>query len=249
MLLSFINNGQGQGKRYLLLWAFLSVFLICLMGVGMLKTDVIPYINTKARELSSIVPIEVKGGQIISPVNTLKTIHVDVQGMPVAIMIDTRQDELDLRSVSTNEPAIILTRKFVYMITNKIEVRSLKGLDFKITKQMIDAGLIPENILVSLWDKAKSVVIGFYLVWSIIAFVGYLILMVLLGLLSGVLEGLIKAPKMDFSAKCRLATLCILIVGAGQVILRPFWAISGLSIFIAYLLCEVVFLCLLKDKA
>ena len=249
MLLSFIKNGKGQGKRYLLVWAFISIFMTCFAALEMFKTDIIPYVNAKAKELSDIAPIEIKNDQVVSPVNVLKTIRFDVQGTPVALTIDTRQDELNLAGVSTDELSIVLTRKFVYTIADKIEVKPIKDIHFKLTKQMIDNGLIPENALDLLWDKAKPFVIGFYLLWSIMAFVGYLILMLLLGLMSGVLEGLVKAPKMNFSAQCRLATLCILIVGLLQLILKPLLPIAGISVFIAYLLCETVFLCLLKDKA
>ena len=249
MLLSFIKNGKGQGTRYLLLWAFISVLLTCLKAVEMLKTDVIHYANAKLKELSDIAPIELKDGQIISPKDVLKTLSFDVQGVPVLLTIDTRQDELDLANISTTEPRIVVTRKFIYTITDKIEVRPLNGVDFNFTKQMIDNGLIPENVLELLWNKAKPFVIGFYVTWSILSFVGCLILMVLLGLMSSVLEGLVKAPKMNFSAQCRLATICILIVGIVQLLFKPFLPITGVSVLIAYLLCETVFLCLLKDKA
>ena len=154
-LLFYVKNGKGIGFLFLLAAAVLSTMLI-MINVRSVYAELKPEIVLVANEF---LPITVKDGKIIQPLNTYKKIEIDLENKQndqnlFPIVLDTREN---IDAPLLGKQGLFITKDTVYFASPE-EIKKFNLVDGEVTKDNFPQTLDNAVGYVSTWISLLFIV-------------------------------------------------------------------------------------------
>ena len=210
----WILNGNGRGKRYLLLLSFLFSVITCSV-VYVSWNNVLSF--PKAQQIIENIPeLKVENGVLTVPKDTYYQISWDVSDAQTSevkkyhFIIDTQNQDVNPEKISEN--GIYLTHKNLYILSdNSLTKQSLKGFpDFEVKKGML-ISVLKEGTL------RFCVILCITL--TLMLFINLYIWSLIYALLSYLLTWLIPVSSLSFASRRRLSAVSLVF---GYILILPF---------------------------
>ena len=208
MLRKFFNKGIG-----LLILAFLAI-IVSWQVTGVVKTYMQKQVPNIQDTLSQLAPLKIENGTVVEPINSYKEAYLKVLGddneRGFKIVIDTKDDTIDLNKIKDDVASIHLAKKKLYFVKkNEISQTDLSELSFNLEDKDYQEQM-KEGI--SYWGNIFGVFI------FVVMTLYYLVCAIIFALVS-FLYTIGQADKPDFAARMRVSAVAIFIVSAIDMLL------------------------------
>ena len=208
MLRKYFNKGIG-----LLILAFLAI-IVSWQVTGVVKTYMQKQVPNIQDTLSQLAPLKIENGTVVEPINSYKEAYLKVLGddneRGFKIVIDTKDDTIDLNKIKDDVASIHLAKKKLYFVKkNEISQTDLSELSFNLEDKDYQEQM-KEGI--SYWGNIFGVFI------FVVMTLYYLVCAIIFALVS-FLYTIGQADKPDFAARMRVSAVAIFIVSAIDMLL------------------------------
>lgn len=234
-LLFYIKNGKGIGILFLLASAVLSTMFI-MVSVRSIYTEFKPEIVLVANEF---LPITVKDGEIIQPVNAYKKLELDLgndqnEKNLFPIVLDTREN---IEAPAIGKQGLFITKDTVYLASPE-QIKKFKLVDGELTEDNLPQTL--DNVVgyVSTWISLLFIVM-----WG----VAYLIKTgIVVLLMRAALYLLKKQNVINLLPLMRLSSLSVAVVEFVTLIMGRFFYLNLSWVIVLIGEAIIVLACVLK---
>lgn len=241
---NWILNGNGRGKRYLLLlsviFAMMTSCVVYFSWNNFLKTP------QTLQMLRSLPDLKLQNGELTAPADTYKNINwtiADAKGSSLTdfhFIIDTKNNDINTNEIPAN--TLYLTKGKAYITNNNnLTIKTLKNLpDFEIKQGQMENILQKGNFRFSL---------ALFFTLSLVLFISLYIWSLIYAVFSYLLTLFIPSEKHPFSVRRRLSVASLI---CAYILILPisFWGFyTGVFIFfITVLLIMSLFLSFLPKN-
>lgn len=235
-IISYILNGPGRGKRYLLMLAGVMALIVTgpvwMEGRALLKTDMFQ------SAVEQMPDIAIEDGHVTQPQNFYKKVGLTLQDKPAQadsfqFVINTQTDTLDTDHLTDG---LYLTKDKLYVVSgSEVTVQSLK-IWGTVRWNQTDYRRLSHRLL---WGTAVSV----FIVFGAVSYVIFYISSLFYALCSYVLSWVMQNGRFSFPVRRRMSVLSLI---AAYFVFLPVSFIdfyAGTSLFFTIVLIfEVLFL-------
>ena len=220
MLKKFFNKGIG-----LLLLVILSIG-ISFHTTQIGKDALIKLVPNAQDVINQIAPLEIKNGEVIEPINSYKEVYFkffddeNIEGFK--IVLDTKDDTLDLNKIKDDVPSMHLAKKKLYFVQkDKISQTDLNEISLR---------LEPKDYQ----EEMKQGISLYGNIFGIIIFVLSLLYYFLFACIMAVISFLMtigQEIKPNFAARLRVSSLAIFIATIANALLNLIGSAVGDKIY------------------
>ena len=215
----FIKKGQNMFRKYFNKGIGLSILALLALIVSWQATSVIKkYMQEQVpnfqETLNQLAPLKIENGTVVEPINSYKEAYLKVLGddneRGFKIVIDTKDDTIDLNKIKDDVASIHLAKKKLYFVKkNEISQTDLSALTLHLEpkdyQEQMKKGI-------SYWGNIMGIFV------FVVLTLYYLVCAIIFAIVS-FLYTIGQADKPDFAARIRVSAVALFITSAIDMLL------------------------------
>ncbi len=243
-IIEFNEKGKAMFRKYfnrgigLSLLAVLSI-VVSVQATCVIKEQLSKRVPNIQDTINQLAPLKIENGTVVEPVNSYKEAYFkifdNVNDGGLKIVLDTKDDTIDLNKIKDDVASIHLAKKKLYFVKrNEISQTDLSALSFNLEKKDYQEQM-KEGI--SYWGNIFGI-------FMFVALTIYYLVVAIIFAITSFLFTIGQTDKPNFAARIRVSSLAIFLVSIIDMILVSIvhWGIPSLVYVVILAVLTLLFI-------